>query len=782
MHFTSDKGIEQVRFADIEADVREDLRLRQSLKHIKVGAAAACLALLIFFGALLICIWQLLHQSYDEELGDYAAASAAAVRRMGDSDLNTLRSLGVLVRDGVELSEDSRIEIKDYASFITLSYWGLNGEHSCLSPSGGWEHASMEELAADHRAVITQALQGQSAVSEPFYAPGLNEAVIVYAVPVYDGDRRIMGVLSAVRRLSDISAVLQEQQSPSRSAHLYLVSCRGICLAAPAEPSAVLQPFLTAPEPGSISVELQHRLSQALMQQRPLQFTDLLSDTDYAFALRPVYFGGWSIAAAGAFDSKASPYYTELTTLAALLILVFAAALLVNLAVGTLLTGSFRRQVRLSFYDPITQGHNLRKFILVLSAHYLHRSDAVLCALNVRDLRYINEYAGTQCGDELIALIYQEAVRCPETALIGREQGDQFYLVLKVDPDDAEAQARLILQELFTRISRIFASKFTFFALHFYAGIIPLDFSDSAAVLLQRVKLVQSAAAAVKTPEHAVKFYAPQMYQDLIARRQAEAQLLPALQHGEFKLYLQPKFIFSTGRVQEAEALARWQLPDGSVRAPAEFIPLLVDSGLCARLDLYMLEEACKALRAWIDAGCEPVQISVNQCRQLLFSPDYLTQVEALLKRYQLPAQLICIEILEEIAAQDLPQLDAYLLKLHALGVGIAIDDFGSGYSSLNMLSAVKVDEIKFDKGFLLERDPARRKLNLQMLTQFAGVAQIFKARTVVEGVETAADAAFLQEHGFDAAQGYYYSRPLPFADFSARFVPGFAAPAESAV
>lgn len=243
-----------------------------------------------------------------------------------------------------------------------------------------------------------------------------------------------------------------------------------------------------------------------------------------------------------------------------------------------------------------------------------------------------------------------------------------------------------------------------------------------------------------------------------------------ALQNGEFRMYLQPKIDLTSGRLGGAEALVRWTTGTGRMLYPDQFIPLFEQNGFSVSLDLYMVECACKQLRAWLDQGIQPVPLSVNQSKLLFFEADYIQNLERLIERYQIPASWITLEILEGLALENAGELNARISQLQAIGFRISMDDFGSGYSSLNTLNSLQIDELKLDRGFLMEAADKNDPRSRIIMEQVVRMAKQLGISVVVEGVETRENEALIQSLGCDFGQGYYYSRPITVEEFTARY------------
>ena len=186
-----------------------------------------------------------------------------------------------------------------------------------------------------------------------------------------------------------------------------------------------------------------------------------------------------------------------------------------------------------------------------------------------------------------------------------------------------------------------------------------------------------------------------------------------------------------------------------------------------------MVERACEQIRGWIDAGIKPIPISVNQSKLLFLDRNYPAHLEEIVKRYNVHPSFIMLEILEDLAASDLGQINAQIETLHAKGFKVSMDDFGSGYSSLNMLYQLNIDELKFDRGFLRQGPETNHERRQIILEQIIQCAQKFGISTVAEGVETKQDRDNMAILGCDYGQGYFYERPISAAQFSEKYMNG---------
>ncbi|MCC8138131.1 MAG: EAL domain-containing protein [Clostridiales bacterium] len=257
----------------------------------------------------------------------------------------------------------------------------------------------------------------------------------------------------------------------------------------------------------------------------------------------------------------------------------------------------------------------------------------------------------------------------------------------------------------------------------------------------------------------------------------SELQIQNALKNHEFIVYYQPQYKANRGQLASAEALARWQKPDGSIGMPGEFIPYMEKNNLVCELDWQILHEVCLFLKKRIDSGEEVVPVAVNFSRNHLDEDDFAALLCAETDRAKIPHKLIHVEITESSLASDSERIIALVASVRACGFHVAIDDFGSGLSSLSMVKDVDADILKIDRSLLsgdLNNDKDR--IVLESIYDFANRLRL---TTVAEGVETREQLGFLRTCGCDLIQGYLFAKPMPDEDF-ARILSRQAPPLEA--
>lgn len=425
---------------------------------------------------------------------------------------------------------------------------------------------------------------------------------------------------------------------------------------------------------------------------------------------------------------------------------------------------------QLSRYDALTGAYNGGEFRSLLGLACKQKIPMVLVALNLRNFKYINETYGLTTADKFLCGIKRclDSIQQPGEFFC-RQSADVFYLALR-ETEPEQAMARI--ETLRDRIQQTATTLLGQYPVSIYCGIVqtataPEPFSASA----KHNYMMAALAQAKKSKKENVCVYDQELHKIEQVRLYAESNMHRALEQEEFKLYLQPKIDLSTGLLIGAEALVRWQTHDRGMLFPDQFIPLFEENGFCVQLDLYMVEQACKQLRRWMDEGMAPTNISVNQTRLLFASEGYVKKLLAITEKYDVSPQYITLEILESLVLDHVDHINTCIEELRAAGFRISMDDFGSGYSSLNTLGRLKIDELKLDRLFLMgaakDTDGSQRKIMACILE----LAKQLHISTVAEGVETQENEQMMVQLCCNYGQGYYYSRPLTIEDFERDFL-----------
>lgn len=423
--------------------------------------------------------------------------------------------------------------------------------------------------------------------------------------------------------------------------------------------------------------------------------------------------------------------------------------------------------VRLAFVDPVTDGRNRTRFELD-AREVVSKAPAgtyALISLDVQKFKVINDLYGIEEGNRTLAYLY----RCfdkhlSEGELVSRISADQFNLLLKMASQDKLASR--VEGMVCDANANVDFGKDRPYLLTMTAGVYAIEDPSLPIMQIQdRANVARKKTGLSLGSLCTCRFYSNDDRVSLAHEKDIENRMRGALEAGEFIIYLQPKLDLRSNKVVGAEALVRWDDPQRGLVPPDEFIALFEKNGFIVDLDLHVFERTCALLRSWIDAGLTPIPISVNLSRVHLADEHFLERYERVRKSFGVPASLLEFELTETLVFENPDLLSQVIDHIHACGYLCSMDDFGSGYSSLNVLKGLEVDTLKLDRAFFgdLHLEGGR---SADVIDMVIALARRLNMLTVAEGVETDAQAAFLSNAGCDMIQGYLFSRPVPPAEF----------------
>ncbi|WP_420475900.1 putative bifunctional diguanylate cyclase/phosphodiesterase [Noviherbaspirillum sp. ST9] len=396
-----------------------------------------------------------------------------------------------------------------------------------------------------------------------------------------------------------------------------------------------------------------------------------------------------------------------------------------------------------------------------------HELRAAVLFLDLDRFKHINDTLGHLIGDKLLKEIagrLKKALR--ETDTVSRHGGDEFIMLLQEIADSFTA-ARAAGQILTSMAEPFFIDGHE---MHLSASIgisiCPDDGRDSETIIKHAEAAMYQAKAQGRNN---YQFFMQRINERAIRRFALEGSLRRAVAREESAVYYQPKLSIAEGKVIGAEALIRWHDHRNGPVSPSQFIPIAEESGLIIPIGEWVLRQACRQNRTWQDAGYEPIPVAVNVSAVQFREKNFLRMVERVLEETGLEARYLELELTESVTMQDLELTVPLLKALKAMGVSLSIDDFGTGYSSLSYLKRFPIDSLKIDRSFV--QDIASGQDDSAIITAIISMAKSLKQRVIAEGVETAAQYAFLRDQGCDEIQGYYFSGPLAATEFEHRIL-----------
>lgn len=382
----------------------------------------------------------------------------------------------------------------------------------------------------------------------------------------------------------------------------------------------------------------------------------------------------------------------------------------------------------------------------------------VLVAMDLVHFRLFNKLYGRDEGDKVLISVAEvlRGIQDTHGGVAGYLGGDNFCILM---PDDEQELKEL--EENVLGCLRQYNNALSFYPVF---GVYSVnDVTQPAVVMYDHATMAISKATG--TYANRMCRYDSGMEEKIEAELNLLAEIQIGLEKEEFTFYAQPQCDIATGKIVGAESLVRWKHGRKGLVSPGLFVPLLERNGLIAELDRYVWRKVCQWLRSWIDRGYRPVPISINISRMDIFSmnvPEYLME---LMREYRLPERLLKVEITEGAYVEDEEEINKTVKKLREYGFTVMMDDFGSGYSSLNMLKSVVVDVLKLDMRFLDIGEKDEDK-GIGIIESVVNMARLMGLPIIVEGVENQRQEKFLLQLGCRYTQGYYYYRPLPIDRF----------------
>ncbi|WP_240183444.1 two-component system response regulator [Arenimonas caeni] len=430
-----------------------------------------------------------------------------------------------------------------------------------------------------------------------------------------------------------------------------------------------------------------------------------------------------------------------------------------------------RRQVEAELayaanHDPVT-GLPRYPILETALAGLLHDEGTVVSLLFIDLDRFhtVNETMGHVIGDEALRIVANRMCGVlGGPGYLSRFAGDEFVALVPGLPRQEVLDVARRLREAVAQ--PIEGDGWSLFLTASIGIARSPEHGDSGTDLLRRAEAAMTRAKRMGRDE-ACEFSAVQM-QELEDRLVLGARLREAAGRGELQLHYQPQLDARTRRITGFEALLRWNSPELGSVPPGRFIPIAESLGLMPELGLWVLDEACRQLRAWRDQGREGFTVAVNFSAHQLQRPDVVQRVQEALGKHGVPGSMLEIELTESSLMENVDRVQVRLAELKALGVSLSLDDFGTGYSSLAYLKQFSLDKLKIDRSFVtdLPGDGA----DVAIARTIVAVGHELHMVVAAEGVETAEQADFLREIGCDELQGYHFGRPAPASEVEARF------------
>ena len=409
-------------------------------------------------------------------------------------------------------------------------------------------------------------------------------------------------------------------------------------------------------------------------------------------------------------------------------------------------------------FDELTKLPSLDKFdeLLKKEVKASRNSNYALLMLNIKGMRIVNEIFGQEELDRLIMFVADSIKKCICNNIVARMQNNQFVICYGYEEDKDITE---LIHNIALEMEK-YSGKFRPFPLYGICKIedkkeTPADIRSHAHMALECVhdNMLSN-----------YEFYSDEIKTTVIREKKLENEMLYALEEEQFVVYFQPKYDIETGETIGAEALVRWLHPVEGLIAPNAFVPLFEKDGLIIKLDEYVWEHTCMKMREWLDKGYDVKPISVNVSRVNIFDEGLKQKIIDITSEYNIPHELLELEITESAFLENADELYSAMEYFREQGFTVSMDDFGSGYSSLNMLKDGNVDNVKIDRAFLNETVTTDN--GKAVIKSAVSIVRELNMDVIAEGVENEEQAKFLLGIGCNKAQGFFYSRPVDSEEF----------------
>lgn len=436
-------------------------------------------------------------------------------------------------------------------------------------------------------------------------------------------------------------------------------------------------------------------------------------------------------------------------------------------------------QIRqLAFHDPLTQLPNRRLLLdrlqhAMTSSLRTGRKGAVLF-LDLDNFKNLNDTLGHAMGDMLLRQVADRLVSAVrERDTVARLGGDEFVVLLeeiRTEPTETAAQVERIGEKILASLARTYPLDGHVFRTSASIGVTVFgEAAQDVEELLRQADIAMYQAK--KAGRNTLRFFDYRMQEVINARARLEGELHKALENHQLRLYYQIQ-LDSSRRPLGAEALLRWIHPERGLVSPAQFIPLAEESGLILPMGRWVLETACRQIKAWArDAQMQDLVLAVNISARQFHQADFVAMVREIVRDHAINPACLKLELTESLLLDNAEEAAAIMNELKGIGIKLSLDDFGTGYSSLHYLKLLPLDQIKIDQSFV--RDIATDPNDAAIVQTIIAMARTLGLNVIAEGVETDAQREFLASSGCHAYQGYLFGKPVPIEQFEASLKTG---------
>lgn len=693
-------------------------------------------------------------------LSEEAEENAALIEKEIDAKFGVLQSFA----NELSSTGDEIAEIRDMQSFVEvynfrrMGFVDLNG---IAKTTDGFE----KDLS--FREFYQVGLKGESFITESLQetiGDSTEDMINILSVPVYDNKGEIKGVLFATYLTEKFHEVIFSDSFQGEG-YTYIVAGDGDVISSYGDgmQKEYDNIFIYTGDAAQYDDAIQEKVENDMREKISRVGIGVNEDNDkYFYCYKPLEIESadmnwyiFSIEPKSVLDERMHPIMRDIQFLTVILICILVMANIVFLFYNVR-----RRQelFRLAYKDSITGGDNFSNF--KEKAKKYENTEGYVIALDISEFKLVNNVCGNARGDEVLKVIWDVIMaNCNDNEQAARVNADRF-VIFWIESSKKTVTYRI--EKLINEIEGI-SEQLSVPRLYPVIGIRAVEKLDDAD---KRYGEALRAKALVKNRrDRHYAFYDEIDYDTIVENKNLENGFEKALADKKFEVWYQPKFNSHTGKIVGSEALIRWRADDGSLISPGRFIPLFEKNGNIIRLDEYVFREVCRQQKEWQKEGIQILPVSVNISRFSLYYSNVVEKYERIINYYDVDHKYVQIEITESAIIENTVIVEL-IQKFHDAGFDILLDDFGSGYSSLASLNQMPFDTIKLDKSLV---DYVGNENGEKLLKFIVQLVQSLGMKITAEGVEYKEQLDFLENLNCDDIQGFYFSKPLMLADFSAK-------------
>lgn len=693
-------------------------------------------------------------------LSEEAEENAALIEKEIDAKFGVLQSFA----NELSSTGDEIAEIRDMQSFVEvynfrrMGFVDLNG---IAKTTDGFE----KDLS--FREFYQVGLKGESFITESLQetiGDSTEDMINILSVPVYDNKGEIKGVLFATYLTEKFHEVIFSDSFQGEG-YTYIVAGDGDVISSYGDgmQKEYDNIFIYTGDAAQYDDAIQEKVENDMREKISRGGIGVNEDNDkYFYCYKPLEIESadmnwyiFSIEPKSVLDERMHPIMRDIQFLTVILICILVMANIIFLYYNVR-----RRQelFRLAYKDSITGGDNFSNF--KEKAKKYENTEGYVIALDISEFKLVNNVCGNARGDEVLKVIWDVIMaNSNDNEQAARVNADRF-VIFWIESSKKTVTYRI--EKLINEIEGI-SEQLSVPRLYPVIGIRAVEKLDDADKRYGEALRAKSLIKNRRDRHYA--FYDEIDYDTIVENKKLENGFEKALADKKFEVWYQPKFNSHTGKIVGSEALIRWRADDGSLISPGRFIPLFEKNGNIIRLDEYVFREVCRQQKEWQKEGIQILPVSVNISRFSLYYSNVVEKYERIINYYDVDHKYVQIEITESAIIENTVIVEL-IQKFHDAGFDILLDDFGSGYSSLASLNQMPFDTIKLDKSLV---DYVGNENGEKLLKFIVQLVQSLGMKITAEGVEYKEQLDFLENLNCDDIQGFYFSKPLMLADFSAK-------------